>query len=148
MVQRVLTFITDSCSDYMCIFYQLHMNIMINLLWCSIISEILQLISNYIYSSWPILSISFLPSVSFFLQTRNFEINNSKFTNMSSSVQSSKKDLKDYSYYKTILSNVLTLQVSIYCTMIVFLLLLITHMKLSHTSLVALKRLECSISMT
>ena len=66
---------------------------------------------------------------------------------MSSSVQSSKKDLKDYSYYKMILSNVLTLQVSIYCTMIVFLLLLMTYMKLSFTNLVILKRLECSTSM-
>jgi len=129
------------------IFYQLHVNIMVNLLWCSIISEILQLISDYIYSSWPVLSIFFLPSISFFPQARNFEINNSTFTNMSSSVQSSKKDLKDYSYYKMILSNVLTLQVSIYCTMIVFLLLLMTYMKLSFTNLVILKRLECSTSM-
>jgi len=65
---------------------------------------------------------------------------------MSSSVQSSKKDLKDYSYYKMILSNVLTLQVSIYCIMIVSLLLLMTYMKLSHINLVTLKRLEYSIS--
>ena len=80
-------------------FYQSRVNIVVNLLWCLIISEILQLIGDYIYSSWPVFSISFLPSMSFFPQARNFEINNSTFTNVSGSVQSGKKDLKDYSYY-------------------------------------------------
>ena len=93
--------IDNCCSDHMHMFYRSHVNIVVNLLWCSIIREILQLIGDYIYSSWPVFSVSFLPSMSFFPQAKNFEINNSIFNNVSGSVQSGKKDLRDYSYYQT-----------------------------------------------
>ena len=106
--------IDNCCSDHMHMFYRSCVNIVVNVLWCSIISEILQLIGDYIYSSWPVFSISFLPSMSYFPQARNFEINNSTFTNVYGSVWSGKI------WIITVIirqhANVLTLQVLTCCT--------------------------------
>ena len=140
--------IDNCCSDHMHMFYRSHVNIVVNPLRCLIISEIPQLIGDYIHSSWPVFSVSFLPSMSFFQQAKNFQVNNPIFTNVSGSVRSGKKDLKDYSYYQTTLSDVLTLQVLTCCMIIVLLLPLTTHMKPNHTNLVALKGLERSTSTT
>ena len=42
--------IDNCCSDHMHMFYQLHVNIVVNPLQCLIINEILCFIGNYIYS--------------------------------------------------------------------------------------------------
>ena len=105
LVQMVLSH-RHCCSDHM--FYQSCMNIVVNMPGCKIITEILQFIGDYIYSSWPVFSISFLPSMSFFQQARNFEINNSTFINMPGGTRSGKKDSKNYNYYWEKLPNAFT----------------------------------------
>ena len=126
LVQMVLSH-RHCCSDHM--FYQSCVNIVVNMPGCKIITEILQFIGDYIYSSWPVFysswpvfysswpvfysswpvfSISFLPSMSFFQQARNFEINNSTFINMPGGTRSGKKDSKNYDYYREKLPNAFT----------------------------------------